>query len=359
MRSRNRGHGGAPNTGMMRRAAGRAFLAVCACLAPFGGSGAETVTLRLHTHVSPNAIAMREFLEPWARQIETRSNGRATVQLFPAMQLGGRPADLYGQARDGVVDIVWTLPGYTPGRFPLTEVFELPFVCSDAEATSQALTMFHRQWMRDEYGDTRPLAFHTTAPSQIHTVDRQISALEDLKGLKVRVASRSDAATLQALGAVPVGMPIPQTYEALSRGVVEGAWIQWSVMRPYRLHEVTRHHTVVSLACMPFVLTMNKSRYEELPDDIRRIVDDTTGMALARRLGRLWQEDEDRSQQIAVQRGNRILTLPQPERARWRVATAPVIDEWVAKADAMGYDGQALLAEAKRLVASYGRAQNR
>lgn len=344
---------------MMRRAAGRASLTACAFLATLDGSGAETITLRLHTYISPNAIAVQEFLEPWAREIETRSNGRARVQLFPAMQIGGRAADLYGQARDGVVDIVWTLPGYTPGRFPLTEVFELPFVCAGAEATSQALTMFHREWMRDEYSDTRPLVFHSTAPSHIHTVNRQIRTLEDLQGLKVRVASRSDAAVLKALGAVPVGMPIAHTYEALSRGVVAGAWIQWSIMRPYRLHEVTQYHTEVSLICRPFVLTMNKARYDGLPDDIRRIVDDTTGMALAQRLGRLWQQDENRSRDLAVQRGYPILTLPQRERARWHTATEPVIDEWVAKVDAMGYDGQALLAEASRLVARYSGAQNR
>ena len=275
------------------------------------------------------------------------------------MQLGGRPADLYGQARDGVVDIVWTLPGYTPGRFPLTEVFELPFACSDAVATSQALTMFHREWMREEYGDTRPLVFHTTPPSHIHTVNRQIRAMEDLQGLKVRAASRSDAAALEALGAVPVGMPIAQTYEALARGVVEGVWIQWSVMRPYRLQEVTRYHTEVSLVCRPFVLAMNRARYDGLPDDIRRIVDDTTGMALARRLGRLWQQDENRGRDLAVQRGNSILALTESERELWRTATTPVADGWVARVNAMGYDGQALLAEAKRLVASYGGAQNR
>ena len=344
---------------MMRRAACRVSLAVCAFLASHDGWGAETITLRLHTHISSNAIAMEEFLEPWAREIGTRSNGRVTIQLFPSMQLGGRPADLYGQARDGVVDIVWTLPGYTPGRFPLTEVFELPFVCADAEATSQALTMFHREWMRDEYADTRPLVFHSTPPSHIHTVNRQVRALEDLQGVKLRAASRNDAAMLEALGAVPVGMPIAQTYEALSRGVVQAVWIQWGVMRPYRLHEVTQNHTEVALICRPFVLTMNKDRYDGLPDDIRRIVDETTGMVLAQRLGALWQQDENRGRDLAVQRGHPILTLPRAERARWRTATAPVIDEWVAKVDAMGYDGQALLAEANRLVVRYGGAQNR
>ena len=344
---------------VMRRAFCWASLAACVVCAPMNRSDAEPITLRVHTFNSPKAIVNQLFLEPWAREIEAMSNGRVTVQVFPAMQLGGKPADLYGQARDGVVDIVWTLPGYSPGRFPLTEVFELPFVCTDAEATSQALTMFHRKWMRDEYRDTRPLVFHATAPNHIHTIDRQVRTLEDLKGLEVRAASQTVASMLEALGAVPVGMPVPQVYEALARGVVDGAWLPWTIMRPFRLHEVTRNHTEVALGCTLFVLTMNKVRYDGLPVEIRRIVDETTGMALAKRLGRLWQEDEETGRRMALQRGHSIVPLAQSERVRWRKATVPVIDGWVAKVDAMGYDGRALLADAQRLIARYGDAANR
>ena len=345
--------------GVMRRAVVGAGLAACVLCTPLHGSSAEPITLRLHTFNSPKAIVNQLFLLPWAKEVEARSSGRVTVQVFPAMQLGGKPADLYGQARDGVVDIVWTLPGYSPGRFPLTEVFELPFVCGNAESTSQALTMFHRKWMRDEYADTHPLVFHATAPNHIHTVDRQVRTLEDLNGLEVRAASQTVAAMLEALGAVPVGMPVPQVYEALARGVVDGAWLPWTIMRPFRLHEVTRYHTEVSLGCTPFVLTMNKARYGRLPADVRRILDDTTGMGLARRLGRLWQADEEAGRDIAVERGHLVVPLDAAERARWRAATSPVADDWVAKVDAMGYDGRALLADAQRLIASMSDASNR
>ena len=314
---------------------------------------AEALTLRVHTFNSPKSIAVTEFLEPWAAEIATQSQGQVAVQVFPAMQLGGRPADLYGQARDGVVDAVWTLPGYSPGRFPLTEVFELPFVCGDAEATSQALTAFHRKWMRDEYQDTHPLVFHTTAPGQLHMVKHPVHGLADLRGLKVRAASQTGAAVLEAFGAIPVGMPAPQVYEALARGVVNGALLPWTIMRPFRLYEVTGHHTEVFLGCTPFVLTMNKARYQGLPAEIKHILTNTTGMALAKRLGRLWQEDEQSGRLLAVERGHPILPLSDPQHALWQAAAAPVIDRWVAKVDALGYDGRALLADAKRLVADY------
>ena len=342
--------------GMTRRAFGLAAAASLATgifLAHLNTAAAEPITLRVHNFNSPKAIANRLFLLPWAKEIEERSEGRVEVQVFPAMQLGGKPSGLYGQARDGVVDIVWTLPGYSPGRFPLTEVFELPFVCGDAEATSQALTEFHRKWLRDEYGDTHPLVFHATAPGLVHTTDRPIRTLEDLEGLKMRTPSRATAAMLEALGAVPVGMPVPKVYEALSRGVVEGAWLPWTIMRPFRLHEVTRYHTEVSLSCALFVMTMNKARYDGLPADIRTIIDDTTGMALAKRLGRLWQDDEKPGREIAVERGHPVLALSEVERERWKTVTRPVIDAWIEKVNAMGHDGDALLADARRLVAKY------
>lgn len=332
-----------------------AFLVVCASTHAFAE---EQILLRLHTFNSPKAIVVQKFLAPWASQVEARSEGRVAIQIFPLMQLGGRPADLYGQARDGVVDMVWTLPGYSPERFPLTEVFELPFVCAGAEATSQALTMFHREWMQDEYSDTHPLVFHATAPSQLHTVDRQVRSLEDLDGLKVRAASRTVGDILELLGATPVGMPIPEVYEALARGVVDGAWIPWTIMQPFRLHEVTQYHLESSLACTLFVLTMNKASYQRLPQDIKHILDDTTGMALAKRLGRLWQQDEQSGRDLALQRGHPILALSESERERWRARVAPVIDDWVAKMDAAGHDGRALLAAARRFIADYSDGRN-
>ena len=314
---------------------------------------ADPITLRLHTFNSPKSLAVRSFLVPWGKEIEDRSGGRLRVQVFPAMQLGGKPSDLYGQARDGVVDIVWTSPGYSPGRFPLTEVFELPFVCGNAEATSQAMMAFYRKWMRPEYRDTRPLVFHAAAPGNFHTNGRPVRVLEDLAGLKIRAPSHTSAAMLEALGAVPVGMPIPKVYEAVSRGVVDGVWIPWTIMRPFRLHEVTRSHTEVFMGCVLFVMTMNKVRYDGLPEETRALIEDSTGMALAKRLGRLWQDDERAGRSLAMQRGHDIFPLSDAERQRWRSITGPVIEEWVKKVGALGHDGETMLADAERLVAKY------
>ena len=343
--------------GVVRGFAGFAALTVLAagllCSLP-DRAHAEQIILRLHHFNSPKAIAHRLFMQPWADEIEKKSEGRVKVQVFPAMQLGGKPPDLYGQARDGVVDIIWTIPGYSPGRFPLTEVFELPFLAGSATAASKALTEFHWKWMKDEYKDTHPLVFHSTASTHVHTAGKPIRMLEDFKGMKIRTPSRVGAATLSALGAVPVGMPVPAVYEALSRGVVEGTAIPWTIMRPFRLHEVTNYHTEVSLSRVVFVMTMNKRRYDELPADVKAVIDGSTGMALAGRLGRMWQDDEKPGRAMAVERGQPILSLSEAERERWREKTRTVIDGWVEKVGALGYDGRALLADARRLLAKHG-----
>lgn len=321
---------------------------------PPSSADTERTTLRLHHFNSPKSIAHRLFIQPWADEVEKKSGGRVKIQVFPAMQLGGKPSDLYDQVRDGVVDIIWTIPGYTPGRFPLTEVFELPFLTGSAIAASQALTEFHQKWMRDEYKDTHPLVFHSTAPTHLHTTEKQIHVLEDMKGMKIRTPSRVSSETLSALGAIPVGMPVPAVYEALSRGVVEGTAIPWTIMRPFRLHEVTNYHTEVDLSRVLFVMTMNKQRYSELTPDAKAVIDSTTGMALAKRLGRMWHEDENPGRAIAVELNHQIQSLSEDEKERWREKTRIVVNSWVEKVSALGYDGRVLLEDAKHLLAKYG-----
>ena len=323
------------------------------CLFPAGEPQAQEVTLRLHNFNSPKAIANRLFMMPWAAELEKTTNGRLKVQVFPAMQLGGKPSDLYGQARDGAVDIIWTVPEYAAGRFPLTSVFELPFVAGSAEATSQAMNEYYGKWLTEEYKDTHPLVFHSTASALIHTAHRPIRALEDFKGMKIRGHSRVNTEVLKALGATPVGMPVPKVYEALSRGLVEGTWVPWTIMRPFRLQEVTKYHTEVVMSPVLFVMTMNKKKYETLPPDLKKAIDDSTGIVLAKRLGKMWDEDEKPGRALAVKKGDEIIQLSAAEAARWKKAAQPVVDAWVKQVNGMGKDGAAMKADAERLVAKY------
>ena len=142
-----------------------AALMIGAVLRGAPGAEAQEVTLKVHHFLPPPSVTHSKFIKPWADKVEADSGGRIKVDIYPAMQLGGKPPQLFDQVRDGVADVVWTVAGYTAGRFPMIEVFELPFVPGSAEATSQAAQSFYETYARDEFADVHPLMVHVHAPA--------------------------------------------------------------------------------------------------------------------------------------------------------------------------------------------------
>ena len=334
------------------------MLAAATVLAMTLGSSAaaQEVTLRVHHFLPPTSTTHADFLVPWGERVMDQSGGRIAVEIFPSMGLGGAPPSLYDQVRDGVADVIWTLPGYTPGRFPTIEVFELPFVAGSAEATSQAIQAFQDSRQPAELNDVHVLMLHVHAPGTFHS-RQPIRTLEDLDGLTVRAPTRVSTAALDALGATPIGMPVPQVPEALSRGVVQAAVIPWEVALPLRVHELVEHHTEIvadrGFYTAVFLFAMNRQLYEGLPPDLRTVIDANSGLPLAREIGAVWDAAELRGRQAAVEAGNSIVSLTADELDRWRAALQPVVDDWISQADAAGMDGAALVAEARALVARY------
>lgn len=318
---------------------------------------AQEATLRLHHFLPAVSNVHRHFLQPWAQKVQQESNGRLRVQIFPSMQLGGAPPQLYDQARDGVVDIVWTLPGNTPGRFPSIEVFELPFVPHRrASVNARAVQELFERRMRDEFGETHIITAWGHDHGLIHS-RREVRTLEDMRGLKLRFPSRQAGEALRALGAAPVGLPVPQVPEALSQGVIDGAVVPWEVVPSIRLHEMVRNHTEIpgspTLYIATFVLAMNRARYEGLPADLRQVLDANSGHAAAEMAAKVWDEQGPQVEQLARRRNNTIIVLSEEEKARWQRQTQPVIDAWMAQMRERNLDGGALLEEARALIAQY------
>ena len=324
-----------------------------------GAAQAAEVTLRLHHFLPTPSVTHAKFLQPWVDKVTADSGGRIEIQIYPSMQLGGKPPQLYDQVRDGVVDLVWTLPGYNAGRFPLVGLFELPFMVGTAEATSQAVQAFAERHLQEEFGDVRPLLFHVHARGSLHMKGRPVRRMEDLKGAKVRAPNRAIGDALAALGASPIFMPVPQVPDSLAKGVVEGAALPFEVTLPLKVHELVDSHTEIAgdrgLYTAVFLLAMNKQRYESLPEDLRQVIDANSGIALARQIGRLWDEAEEPGRAKARDRANSFFLIDGDEAARWQEATAGVTAAWVAAADEAGKDGAALLEEARALIAGYGK----
>jgi TRAP-type transport system periplasmic protein len=319
---------------------------------------AQDVVLKVHHFWPPGAMGPSTILAPWCDKIARDSGNRMKCQIYPAMQLGGTPQNLVDQVKDGVVDIVWTLPGYTAGRFPLMEVFELPFMSSSAEATSQAAWDYYTQYGYKEFPGVKALAVHVHDNGYIHTNPRQIKVMADFKGLKMRAPTRQTNKMLAALGATPVAMPLPALGDALSKGVVDGYLLPWEVIPSIKAHEFTKFESETdpkarALYTAVFILAMNQAKYDSLPADLKKVIDDNSGAALARAFGKQWDASAPPARKFAVDRGNTFYVIPASELANWEKATANLPEEWVKDVSARGNDGKMLLQAAKDLIKKY------
>ncbi|HHS82842.1 MAG TPA: TRAP transporter substrate-binding protein [Devosia sp.] len=317
-----------------------------------GGSAAQEVTLRLHHFLPATSTIPAKGLAPWAKRIEEASGGRLKIELYPSMQLGGAPPQLFDQARDGVVDIIWTVLGYTPGRFPRSEVFETPFMVTTGAQTSRAFQEYVENYAMDEFSDVHLIAVHTHGPGLFHMKDPLLS-LEGLRGRKVRGGSRIISQMLASLGAEPIGMPLPSVPQALTTGVISGTTIPWEVTTAFSISELVHNHTGFSgpngLYTQTFALVMNRQAYENLPDDLKAVIDAESGADLAEQFGAAMDAGDAVGLGVARDLGNSIVTLDEAETARWKAAARPVIDQWIAQTP----NGQQLYDAAKGLVARY------
>jgi len=342
------------------RLVGLAFgIAVTLLAVGIGAAHAQEFRLTLHHFLSPLSHGHAEMLVPWAKTIEEQSQGRIKIDIFPSMQLGGRPPQLIDQARDGVVDIVWTLPGYTPGRFTLTEVFELPFMHSSTVATNRALNEFVARH-GEEFTDYKIIVMHVHAGQLFHSND-PIRTVEDLKGLKIRTPTRTGGWLIEAMGAVPIGAPVPQIPEMLSKKIVDAVMIPYEVTLPLKVDELVNYHTELDDPVHPrintstFVVAMNKATYAKLPPDLQKVIDGNSGQAIAGWIAEGWDAAETPGRENAAKSGETV-SLPPAEVAKLRaMVEQPVIDRWIAQMDAKGYDGKALVAEARALLKKYNQ----
>ena len=334
-----------------------ATVALVAGLAP-AAAIAQEVTLKLHQFLPPVATVPAKILKPWGERVEAASDGRIKIEHFDAMSLGGKPPELIDQAIDGVADIVMTVVGYTPGRYPKTEVFELPFMMTSPVATSKAFQeLVETDLQAGEYKDVKVLGAWVHGPGVIHT-DKPVTSVDDLEGVKLRGPTRVINDMLKELGAVPVGMPLPAIPEALSKGVVNGTVIPWEVTPAIRASELVKNHTEFSgeesLYTATIIMVMNKAKYDGLPDDLKAAIDGESGMALAEFAAQVMWDGDAPGRAIAEKNGNSIVELSAEEVARFKEKAEPVKARWIADMDAKGIDGTALIEQAKGLIKKHG-----
>ena len=319
-----------------------------------------TVTLKFHTFMAPMSNVWLSMHKPWMDKVEKESGGRIQFEAYPAMQLGGTPAQLYDQVKDGVVDIIWTLPGYSAGRFPKTEAFELPFMMNNAEATSKALWEYLNTVAVDDYKETQLLAANVHGSGVLHTKDKPVKTVADLRGMKVRGPSRQITKMLGYLGAIPVGMPLPAIADALSKGTIDGCVLPWEVVPSIKVQELTRFHSEFAteagaLYTAAFVMTMNKKRYESLAPDLKKVIDNNSGLATSGWFGKTQQSNDPVGRKTATDRGNAITTIAPTDAQEFKRKAAVVEAEWMVDMDKRGFDGRQLRDAARALIEKHGK----
>lgn len=341
-----------PTKLMMALGAGVATVALAT------GANAQEYTFKLHHLLGAQAPAQTKMLEPWARQVEENSGGKVKIDIYPAMTLGGRPPELVQQVRDGVVDLVWTVNGYTPGLFPRTEVFELPTVFkNDPKATNLAMCDMFDEDLAQDYQGMEVMFLHVHAGQGLHTRDKEVHTPADVAGMNLRIPTRTGAWIIEALGANPTAMPVPELPQALQKGVVDGALIPWEIIPPLKIQEQTEYqiegYDRERFGNTTFQVSMNQARWDGLPDDIKAAFKDASGCDWWGQVGDIWRASDDFGIKMAVESGNTHITLTEDETRMFRDAMAPVVDRWVEDVTGKGIDGAALVEKARAAIASH------
>ena len=286
-------------------------------------------------------VQHRLMLEPFRKELEEKSKGRIKVAIHPGGALAAAPAH-YENVVAGAFDIGWTLQGYTPGRFPLSGIVELPFLWSSAqEATRVFWQMFEElPALQNEYRDVKVLATWTHDLGQLYTTSKPVRTLADLRGLKIRAPGPVQVSMLRALGAVPVTMPAGEIYDALERGVVDGLVIGLSAIKGFRLDQLVKHATLANSYVAAMIVAMNQQSYKKLSAEDRALLDSLTGKRMAM-LGATNYDDEADDGLDALKKAKAsIYQLAPAEMEKWKQATAQVNKEWLKEMESKGRPGK-------------------
>lgn len=299
---------------------------------------AET-TLRM-SHFWPGASAInKQIFEAWAEQVEKDSNGELKVENYPSQTLS-QADETYEAVTNGIADIGITAQGYTNGRFPLSQIVELPGVASSApEGACVLQTLYDDGQIASEYDDTHVLFMFTTGPGYIHTRETDVQTPSDLEGLRMRRPTAVAGNILDNMGAEPVGMPAPEIYTSMQRGVLDGLSFPWEGMKTFRLNELAEYHTQVPFYTLIFVATMSQSTYDSLSPEQQEIIDENSGMKWADNAGEVFASIDAAGKKEAEEAGHTIRVIDNPlEDSAWQKPLKAGIDKYLGDLESRGLD---------------------
>jgi TRAP-type transport system periplasmic protein len=342
----------------LRSPAGVAIVATAAFTIAVRPCRAQEVQLRLEHFMPETSPQHRELFLPWARRIEEASKGRMRVNVTGGLGLHGPPSELLGKVVRSEADISWTVSGYTPGRFPKLSVFELPWIVSSrAAVTSLAAHEFYETHARDELADVHALAIWCISSGIIMSKERQVLLPSDLKGLRIRAASAQLGSMLSAFGAEPKYIPATTVAAELDKGNLDGTLLPYEVIPTFqlqtRIRQITEFAGDRGLFTSVHILAMSRERYMSLPPELRRVIDENSGIKLAGEIGRLFDSFETIGRDVFEASGGTVTFIKGEQYDVWYRQSQPVIEAWLQQQRERGADGEMLLEAAKSLIAKY------
>ena len=323
----------------LRKLAGTFVLAAAVALGAGTARAADVITLKL-SHFVPPVHAFHKWVVKWTEKIEKESGGRLKFEIYPNGQLVGPPNRQFDAARNGITDIAFCLHGVTPGRYPMTELANLPFAWpSDGvnlPEMAKRMTELAPKYLAAEHQGLHILFMVMANPIVIYS-RVPINTLADFKGKKIRFAGITNKELLDAMGAVPMLIPPQESQDALAKGIADGAGFPHEAGFAYKLASVAPYAIEPPLASATFALVMNPAKYNSLPPDLRAILDKESGVAGAVSFAKDWQDFEKFARNFEITKsGLKIITLPPADVAKMKELAKPIVEKSIAALEKQG-----------------------
>lgn len=311
------------------------------CLTAAVPTQAAPVKLTYANFFPPTHIQSK-LAESWCREVENRTNGKVKIEYYAGQTLV-KANQTYDGVVTGLADIGFSVLAYTRGRFPIMSAVDLPLGYSSGVAATKVVNAVYDHFQPQELMDTKVMYLHAHGPGLVHTKDKAVRKLEDIKGMKLRGHGTS-ALVLKALGATPVPSPMPECYQSIQKGVVMGGVFPMEADKGWRLGEVTDYVTCAFSAAYTtsFFVVMNKDKWESLPGDVQKTIEEINKEWVVKH-GEAWDSSDMVGIRYFLNQGNDMIGLDEKEQARWKKAVAPILDDYAKKMDEQGFKGREIV----------------
>jgi TRAP-type transport system periplasmic protein len=336
-----------------------AMIVLCASIMILGAGPAQAasdkpIDLKFSLFLPPTHRIIQNVYNPWIKQIEERTNGKVKITIYPSQVLGSAK-DQYDLVLRGIADMTTHVTGYTPGRFPLTDVMGLPLHVPSGKVGARTIWELYEKYLNREYPDVKVLMLTTHEPMQLLMARKIVDSLDDLKGLRIRTGAPAQLPILKAYGASALTLSIPDTYDAMQKGMADGIWTGASALKDFKLIEVTKSHTLVNSTCPTSVMIMNGKVWKSLPPEVQKVFDELSGMKLSVRQAEEFDNTAREALEEAKARGQKIYELTPAEQKTWMEKAQPICDAWVAEMEKKGLPGKKVLQDTVLFLEKYSR----